>query len=72
MHSLLGFSASHLYHLTNCPATQDLTYRHRDSALQGLQHAIGEFRRENAEAVLAASILLSWQATDWYVYHNSF
>jgi len=42
-----------------------LAYQHRGSALKGLQEAIGAFSKENSDAVLAASILLSWQATDW-------
>jgi hypothetical protein len=65
MHSLLALSASHLSWLTACPATMHLAYQHRGLALKGLQEAIGEFSKENSDAVLAASILLSWQATDW-------
>ncbi|KAL7269151.1 hypothetical protein RUND412_008198 [Rhizina undulata] len=65
MHSLLGLSASHLSWLTACPATLHLAYQHRGSALKGLHEAIGNFSKQNSDAVLAASILLSWQATDW-------
>lgn len=67
MHALLGLSASHLSWLTSSSATVQLAYQHRGLALQGLQQAIGNFSRHNADAVLAASILLSWQVTDWYV-----
>lgn len=42
-----------------------LAYQHRGLALKGLQEAIGRFSKGNSDAVLAASILLSWQATDW-------
>lgn len=42
-----------------------LAYQHRGLALKGLQEAIGRFSKQNSDAVLAASILLSWQATDW-------
>jgi hypothetical protein len=65
MHSLLALSASHLSWLTACSATMHLAYQHRGLALKGLQKAIGSFCKENSDAVLAASILLSWQATDW-------
>jgi hypothetical protein len=42
-----------------------MAYEHRGIALKGLHEAIGAFSRENSDAVLAASLLLSWQATDW-------
>ncbi|RPB29222.1 hypothetical protein L211DRAFT_262604 [Terfezia boudieri ATCC MYA-4762] len=64
MHALLALSASHLSWLTACPATLQLSYHHRGIALKGLPEAIGKFSKENADAILAASILLSWQATD--------
>ena len=70
MHSLLGLSASHLSWLTESPATLQLAYQHRGFAFQGLQESIGKFSKENSDAVLAASILLSWQVTDWLVSHT--
>jgi hypothetical protein len=42
-----------------------MAYEHRGVALKGLHEAIGAFSRENSDAVLAASLLLSWQATEW-------
>jgi len=33
--------------------------------MKGLHEAIGAFSKSNADAVLAASLLLSWQSTDW-------
>lgn len=65
MHSLLGLSASHLSWETANGATMQLAYQHRGYAFQGLQVSIGNFSKENSDAVLAASILLSWQVTDW-------
>jgi hypothetical protein len=65
MHSLLAFSAMHIAHLTGCPLVGNLEYEHRGVALKGLQQAIGSFSRETSDAVLAASLVLSWQATDW-------
>jgi hypothetical protein len=67
MHSLLALSASHLAWLTGCTLTANMAFEHRGIALKGLHDAIGSFLRENSDAVLAASLLLSWQATEWLV-----
>ncbi|KAI1111961.1 hypothetical protein F5Y14DRAFT_453554 [Nemania sp. NC0429] len=65
MHALLAFSAEHIAFLTSCPLVGNMAYEHRGIALKGLQEAIGTFSPENSDAVLAASLVLSWQATDW-------
>ncbi|PKS11664.1 hypothetical protein jhhlp_001815, partial [Lomentospora prolificans] len=65
MHSLLAFSAMHIAFLTDCPLVGNMAYEHRGVALKGLQEAIGSFSRETSDAILAASLVLSWQATDW-------
>lgn len=65
MHALLALSATHLAWLTDCPLTANMAYVHRGIALKGLHEAIGEFSRQNSDAVLGASLLLSWQATEW-------
>lgn len=65
MHALLALSATHLAWLTECPLTKNMAFEHRGIALKGLHDAIGAFSRENSDAVLAASLLLSWQATEW-------
>jgi len=65
MSSLLAFSAAHLAWMTGSSETNNLAYYHRGVALKGLQEAIGSFSRQSSDAVLAASILLSWQATEW-------
>jgi hypothetical protein len=67
MHALLALSATHLAWLTECPLTANMAYEHRGVALKGLHEAIGTFSRQNSDAVLAASLLLSWQATEWSV-----
>nr|UPX44866.1 hypothetical protein FAC5L9_29 [Penicillium camemberti] len=64
MSSILGLSAFHLAFLTRDQETKQLAYHHKVTALRGLQTAIGSFSKDNCEAVLAASILLSWQATE--------
>jgi len=65
MSSILAFSATHLAWLTSMTGNKNLAFYHRGIALKGLRGAIGNFSRENSDAVLAASILLSWQAAEW-------
>lgn len=65
MSAVLAFSATHIAWLTSAIETSNLAYFHRGVALKGLQGAIGNFSRDNSDAILAASILLSWQASDW-------
>ena len=65
MSSMLAFAASHLAWLTNSVETRNLAYYHRGVALKGLHCAIGSFSRENSDPVLGASILLSWQISEW-------
>ncbi|KND91908.1 Sterol uptake control protein 2 [Tolypocladium ophioglossoides CBS 100239] len=65
MHALLAFSAMHIAFLTDCPLVGSMAFEHRGVALSGLHEAIGSFSRETSDAILAASLVLSWQATDW-------
>ncbi|KAL8693435.1 MAG: hypothetical protein Q9218_001745 [Villophora microphyllina] len=61
---VLAFAATHLAWLTNSTETKNMAYHHRGVALKGLHDAIGHFSQENSDAILAASILLSWQASE--------
>lgn len=65
MNGVLAFAATHMAWLTDSTETKNLAYHHRGVALKGLHDAIGNFSRENSDAILAASILLSWQTSDW-------
>ncbi|KAL4809273.1 hypothetical protein BDV18DRAFT_77895 [Aspergillus unguis] len=65
MSSILTFSAAHLAWITRNQETRQLALHHQGVAIQGLQKAISSFSRENSEGILAASILLSWQASEW-------
>ncbi|CAK4030053.1 related to UPC2 Regulatory involved in control of sterol uptake [Lecanosticta acicola] len=65
MHALLSFSANHLAWSRSSDETRNLHIHHGTIALRGLHEAIGSFSHANADAVLAASLLLLWQATDW-------
>jgi hypothetical protein len=75
MSAVLALSASHLAWQTKNAETENLAYYHRGIALKGLHEAIGAFSQGNSEAILAASMLLSWQATEWSVFsqrHSAF
>ncbi|KFY97445.1 hypothetical protein V500_02063 [Pseudogymnoascus sp. VKM F-4518 (FW-2643)] len=65
MHALLAFSATHIAWLTECPIVMQMAYGRRGIALKGLHEETGTFSWNNSDAVLAASLLLSWQATEW-------
>lgn len=65
MHSILAFSASHLAWISQSPDTRNLAFHHAGIALKGLHEGIAAFTRTNSDAVLASSLLLAWQATDW-------
>ncbi|KAI0199390.1 hypothetical protein F4808DRAFT_216439 [Astrocystis sublimbata] len=65
MNALLAFSAANMANLTNCPSVGYLASVQRGLALKGLQASVANFSRENSDATLAASLVLSWQATDW-------
>ena len=65
MHALLALAASHLSWTDSYQADLGRSFYHRAIALETLPHQVGDFSRENADAVLAASILLAWQETEW-------
>lgn len=68
MEALLAFSATHLAWKTANSDTESLAYQHRSTAHKGLHETMGSLSEKNAEAILAASILLTWQAKDWHVH----
>lgn len=65
MNALLALSATHLAWETKNSDTEHLAYHHRSIAVKGLHDAISSFSEHNSEAILAAAMLLSWQARDW-------
>lgn len=65
MHSILAFSASHLAWISQSSETRTLAFHHASIALKGLHDGITNFTKLNSDAVLASSLLLAWQATDW-------
>jgi len=65
MNALLALSAAHLAWQTKNGDTEHLAYHHRGIALKGLHEALSTFSEHSSEAVLSASMLLSWQAKDW-------
>lgn len=42
-----------------------MAFEHRGRALMGVSKALNAFSEANSDAILAASMVLSWQATDW-------
>lgn len=67
MSSLLTLSASHLARTTCDVNIPQLVLRHRGIALRGLREAIRGSAPDKYEAILAASMLLSWQDSEWYM-----
>ena len=65
MHAMLAFSAMHICFLSDCPKAGSLAFEYRGRAFSGLHEAIDSFSPETSDAILAASLVLSWQATDW-------
>lgn len=65
MSSVLALSALHMAYVTGSQETLNISNHHRKIASKGLQAALGAFSKENCDAVLAASLILSWQASDW-------
>lgn len=66
-YSLLSLSASHLGWINRSSDLDNIAARHQTSAYSSLQNAVDNFTQANADAVFAASIILSWQAQDWLV-----
>ena len=64
LHAVLAWSATHLAEMTGDALIRQDAYYHRAQALEGLQKGIVSFSKENADAVLCASIVMSWQAPD--------
>ncbi|MCJ1311541.1 hypothetical protein MMC25_005214 [Agyrium rufum] len=72
MHAILALSATHLAYVTGSPSTDRMALEHRQKSLEGLSTAMGElsqsageFFQPNADALLAAQLLLSWQVKEW-------
>ncbi|KAJ5682814.1 hypothetical protein N7462_005979 [Penicillium macrosclerotiorum] len=69
MSAILALSAFHLAFLTRDQETKQLALHHKATAFKGLRTALGYAiatpSKINSEAILAASILLSWQATEY-------
>lgn len=60
----MGLGATHLALVTKTAEVSELGYFHRGRAFHCLQDAINKISIKNVDAVLAASIVLSWQAPD--------
>ena len=67
MSAILAFSAQHLATEMNSSEISSIGFQHRGVALNGMTEAIGALTPQNSDSILAASILLLWQESDWLV-----
>ncbi|KAK6506154.1 hypothetical protein TWF506_011075 [Arthrobotrys conoides] len=65
MEAILSLSAAHLASVSSTTESRQISFQHGGVAMKGLQDELSRFSRSNADACLAASVLLSWQASDW-------
>lgn len=63
--ALLSFAVNNFVGPQEYVQAQKLHIHYSGIALRGLHDSLGEFTYTNADAVLAASLLMSWQATNW-------
>jgi hypothetical protein len=64
MNALFAWSSSHVAQITNDLGLKQESYHQCELALKGLQEAINNFSEQNSDAVLCASIIMAWQASD--------
>jgi hypothetical protein len=67
-YAVMGHSAGRLALVTKISSAFEDATRYRTLALQGLNAAITSFAKDNADAILCASLCLSNQEHDWLVH----
>jgi hypothetical protein len=67
----MGHSAGRLALVTKISSAFEDATRYRTLALQGLNAAITSFTKDNADAILCASLCLSNQEHDWLVHSKN-
>jgi hypothetical protein len=67
-YAVMGHSAGRLALVTKISSAFEDATRYRTLALQGLNAAITSFAKDNADAILCASLCLSNQEHDWSVH----
>ena len=67
-HSIMAMAASHVAWLTKSIEADSIAANYQSLASKGIREAIVHFSRENADAILASSILLSVQVNEWRSY----
>jgi hypothetical protein len=65
-YALVSLSIIHAAWLSGQRERFQLAFQYRGRAPKGLQEAIQNFSKENADAALVTSALLSWQMFEWY------
>ena len=64
-HSIMAMAASHVAWLTKSIEVDSVAANYQSLASKGIREALTHFSRENADAILASSILLSVQVSEW-------
>jgi hypothetical protein len=62
---VLGLSAAHYSLVSENPDTAQLALYYRSQAFKGVRLGVSRFSERNADALIAASILLTWFQCDW-------
>ena len=65
MNALHSFSANQLAWKSQSTELRSTSINYGSMALEGLHEALGQFSASNADAVLATSLIMSYQASDW-------
>lgn len=65
MDALLAFLAVRVSPITDCLQVDRIAMQHRSKSLRGLHDALFSFSPESSDSILATSLLLSWEASDW-------
>ena len=65
LHAVLALSAEHKAWSKGDHSAKLISIHHQSLAYKGLQAAVNSFSEGNADAILATSMLLAWQADDW-------
>jgi hypothetical protein len=64
--AIFAFSATLLAWETTSSETRALATNYAGNAMRGLDEALGNYSEANAEALMAACIILPWLQNDWF------
>ena len=67
-YSLMAMAASHVAWMTKSLEADSIAANYQSLASKGIREGIANFSKENADAILASSIMLSVQVNEWRSY----